>query len=142
MTAAAILVSHSFLPTLKLTYFTRPPPQFSDDEADDKRVVRSAKEKKFEVLHGFIKSIRNSMKIKDFNKMLTSYEDLLKAFEKARPVIAKEKEKDRAEEKSLKWLVGDSPRLHLLIILLIHLHLLLILLILHLLTLLTLLLLL
>ena len=104
-------------------------------------MVRSAKEKKFEVLHGFIKSIRNSMKIKDFNKMLTSYEDLLKAFEKARPVIAKEKEKDRAEEKSLKWLVGDSPRLHLLlIILLIHLHLLLILLIFHLLTLLLLLL--
>jgi len=86
---------------------------FSDDEADDKRVVRSAKEKKFEVLHGFIKSIRNSMKIKDFNKMLTSYEDLLKAFEKARPVIAKEKEKDRAEEKSLKWLVGDSPRFYI-----------------------------
>merc|ERR1719490_152394 len=51
------------------------------------------------------------MKIKDFNKMLTSYEDLLKAYEKARPVIAKEKEK--AEERSLKWLVGDSPRFYI-----------------------------
>merc|ERR1712142_890936 len=29
-------------------------------------------------------------KIKDFNKMLTSYEELLKAFDKAKPVIAKE----------------------------------------------------
>jgi len=63
---------------------------FSDDETDDKRVVRSAKEKRYEVLFTIIKSIRNSKKIKDFNKMLSSYEDLLKAFEKAKPVIAKE----------------------------------------------------
>ena len=64
--------------------------QFSDDEADDKRVVRSAKEKRYEILFNIIKSIRNSKKIKDFNKMLSSYEDLLKAYEKAKPVIAKE----------------------------------------------------
>jgi len=63
---------------------------FSDDEGDDKRVVRSAKEKRFEALYTIIKTIRNSMKIKDFNKMLTSYEDLLKAFDKAKPVIMKE----------------------------------------------------
>merc|ERR1712128_281589 len=63
---------------------------FSDDEGDDKRVVRSAKEKRYEALYTIIKSIRNSKKIKDFNKMLTSYEDLLKAFDKAKPVIAKE----------------------------------------------------
>merc|ERR1712089_59344 len=30
------------------------------------------------------------MKINDFNKMLTSYEELLKTFEKAKPVILKE----------------------------------------------------
>ncbi|XP_023337712.1 eukaryotic translation initiation factor 3 subunit C isoform X1 [Eurytemora carolleeae] len=41
-------------------------------------------------MFNLIKSIRNSKKIKDFNKMLTSFEDLLKAFEKAKPVIAKE----------------------------------------------------
>merc|ERR1712128_386040 len=63
---------------------------FSDDEGDDKRVVRSAKEKRYEALYTIIKTIRNSKKIKDFNKMLTSYEDLLKAFDKAKPVIAKE----------------------------------------------------
>jgi len=63
---------------------------FSDDETDDKRVVRSAKEKRYEALYNIIKSIRNSKKIKDFNKMLTSYEELLKAHEKAKPVIKKE----------------------------------------------------
>ena len=63
---------------------------FSDDEGDDKRVVRSAKEKRYEALYTIIKSIRNSKKIKDFNKMLTSYEELQKAFDKAKPVIAKE----------------------------------------------------
>ena len=74
--------------------------QFSDDEGDDKRVVRSAKEKRFEALYSIIKTIRNSMKIKDFNKMLSSYEELLKAFDKAKPVIVKEREKDKAEGKS------------------------------------------
>merc|ERR1712106_305838 len=63
---------------------------FSDDEADDKRIVRSAKEKRYEALYTIIKSIRNSKKIKDFNKMLSLYEDLLKAYDKAKPVILKE----------------------------------------------------
>ena len=63
---------------------------FSDDESDDKRVVRSAKEKRYETLYTIIKSIRNSKKIKDFNKMLSSYEELVKAFEKSKPVIMKE----------------------------------------------------
>jgi len=63
---------------------------FSDDEADDKRVVRSTKEKRYEALFNIIKNIRNSKKIKDFNKMLSSFEELLKAFDKAKPVIAKE----------------------------------------------------
>ena len=53
-------------------------------------MVRSAKEKRYEALYTIIKTIRNSKKIKDFNKMLTSYEELLKAFDKAKPVIAKE----------------------------------------------------
>ena len=86
--------------------------QFSDDEGDDKRVVRSAKEKRFEALYSIIKTIRNSMKIKDFNKMLSSYEELLKAFDKAKPVIVKEREKDKAEGKSTSWLVGDSPKFY------------------------------
>ena len=64
--------------------------QFSDDEEDTKRVVRSAREKRYELLHNIIKSIRNSKKIKDFNKMETSFQELTKAFDKARPVILKE----------------------------------------------------
>lgn len=63
---------------------------YSDDETDDKRVVRTEKEKRFESLNIIIKQIRNAKKIRDFNKMLTSYEDLSKAYEKAKSVIAKE----------------------------------------------------
>ena len=62
----------------------------SDEEDDVKRIVRSAKEKRYELLHTIIKSIRNSKKIKDFYKMETSFKDLCSAHEKAKPVIAKE----------------------------------------------------
>lgn len=62
---------------------------FSDDEEDTKRVVRSAKEKRYEQLLTIIKNIRNSKKIKDFNKMETSFQELCKAYEKAKSVIAK-----------------------------------------------------
>merc|ERR1712240_482442 len=63
---------------------------FSDDEGDDKRVVRSAKEKRYEALYTIIKTIRNSKKIKDFYKMETSFKELCSAHEKAKPVILKE----------------------------------------------------
>ena len=53
-------------------------------------MVRSAKEKRYEQLHNIMKSIRNSKKIKDFNKMETSFQELTKAYEKAKSVIAKE----------------------------------------------------
>ena len=52
------------------------------------------------------------MKIKDFNKMLTSYEELLKAYDKAKKVIVQEREKDKLEGKNTKWWVGDSPRFY------------------------------
>ncbi len=64
--------------------------QYSDEEEDRKRVVRSAKEKRYEQLHAIIKTIRNSKKIKDFYKMESSFIELTKALEKARPVIVKE----------------------------------------------------
>ena len=64
--------------------------QYSDDEDDIKRVVRSAKDKRYEALNEIIKNIRNSKKINDFNKMETLFMDLQKAFDKARPVVAKE----------------------------------------------------
>jgi translation initiation factor 3 subunit C len=63
---------------------------FSDDEEEVKRVVRSAKEKRYEELTNIIKQIRNYKKIKDMSSMLTSFEELQKAYVKALPVIAKE----------------------------------------------------
>merc|ERR1712060_129104 len=41
------------------------------------------------------------------------YEELLKAFDKAKPVIVKEREKDKSEGKGTSWLVGDSPRFYI-----------------------------
>ncbi|XP_065166678.1 LOW QUALITY PROTEIN: eukaryotic translation initiation factor 3 subunit C-like [Atheta coriaria] len=63
---------------------------FSDDDEEVKRVVRSTKEKRFEELTNIIKQIRNHKKIKDMSSMLTSFEDLQKAYVKATPVIVKE----------------------------------------------------
>lgn len=64
--------------------------QFSDEEEDVKRVVRSTKEKRYEELSNIIKSIRNYKKIKDMASLLSSFEDLTRAYAKALPVIAKE----------------------------------------------------
>ncbi|XP_017775369.1 PREDICTED: eukaryotic translation initiation factor 3 subunit C isoform X2 [Nicrophorus vespilloides] len=63
---------------------------FSDDEDEVKRVVRSTKEKRYEDLTNIIKQIRNFKKIKDMSSMLSSFEDLQRAYLKAAPVIAKE----------------------------------------------------
>ena len=62
----------------------------SDDEEDIKRVVRSAREKRYEDLNKIIKNIRNSKKIKDFTKMESGFLELVKAYEKAKPVVEKE----------------------------------------------------
>lgn len=63
---------------------------FSDDEEEVKRVVRSTKEKRYEELTNLIKLIRNYKKIKDMSSMLTSFEDLQRAYVKALPVVQKE----------------------------------------------------
>lgn len=52
--------------------------------------MRSAKEKRFEEIVGVIKLIKNQKKIKDISKILTSFENLTKAFVKAKNVIDKE----------------------------------------------------
>lgn len=64
--------------------------QFSDDEEETKRVVRSMKEKRYEELEGIIHSIRNHRKIKDFSSALASFEELQKAYTRAAPVVQKE----------------------------------------------------
>ncbi|XP_050050284.2 eukaryotic translation initiation factor 3 subunit C [Dermacentor andersoni] len=63
---------------------------FSDDEEEAKRVVRSTREKRFEELTDIIKQIKNHKKIKDMSKLLTSFENLTRAFQKAKVVIDKE----------------------------------------------------
>lgn len=64
--------------------------QFSDEEEEVKRVVRSQKEKRYEDLSNLIKAIRNHRKIKDMASILQSFEDLTRAYQKALPVISKE----------------------------------------------------
>lgn len=63
---------------------------FSEDEEDTKRVVRSAKEKRYEELKNIIKNIKNYKKNKDMSSLLSSFEDLCRAYTKALPVVQKE----------------------------------------------------
>ncbi|XP_050091177.1 eukaryotic translation initiation factor 3 subunit C [Anopheles aquasalis] len=63
---------------------------FSDEEEDIKRVVRSKKEKRYEDLTNIIKNIRNHKKIKDMSSVLVSFEEFMRAYTKALPVVMKE----------------------------------------------------
>ncbi|XP_057294670.1 eukaryotic translation initiation factor 3 subunit C-like [Hydractinia symbiolongicarpus] len=64
--------------------------QFSDDEDDTKRVVCSAKDKRFDILQTTIKYMRNSMKINDIAKIQTEYENLTKEYDKSKNVVERE----------------------------------------------------
>ncbi|XP_063048781.1 eukaryotic translation initiation factor 3 subunit C isoform X4 [Engraulis encrasicolus] len=72
------------------TTFTKQVLLLSDDEEDTKRVVRSAKDKRFEELTNLIKTIRNAMKIKDVSKCLEEFEQLCRAFVKSKNIVDKE----------------------------------------------------
>ncbi|XP_076120905.1 eukaryotic translation initiation factor 3 subunit C isoform X5 [Alosa pseudoharengus] len=72
------------------TTFTKQNLLLSDDEEDTKRVVRSAKDKRFEELTNLIKTIRNAMKIKDISKCLEEFEQLCRAFVKSKNIVDKE----------------------------------------------------
>ncbi|NP_001171836.1 eukaryotic translation initiation factor 3 subunit C [Saccoglossus kowalevskii] len=63
---------------------------FSDEEEDTKRVVRSAKDKRFDEIKSSIKQIKNHKKIKDIAKVLSGFEDLCKVYLKAKNIIEKE----------------------------------------------------
>lgn len=63
---------------------------FSDDEEDTKRIVRSAKEKRYEELKNIIKKIKNHKRVKDMSACFTSFEELTRAYAKALPVVQKE----------------------------------------------------
>jgi len=64
--------------------------QFSDDEEEVKRVVRSQKDKRFDELRGCVRTMKNHMKIKDMANVLTDFEVLTKTFDKAKKVVEKE----------------------------------------------------
>lgn len=70
--------------------YSKPPVLLSDDEEDTKRVVRSAKDKRFDELSNLIKTIRNAMKIRDVTKCLEEFELLCKAYSKAKTIVDKE----------------------------------------------------
>ncbi|XP_048581794.1 eukaryotic translation initiation factor 3 subunit C isoform X2 [Nematostella vectensis] len=63
---------------------------FSDEEEETKRVVRSQKDKRFDELSNVIKQLKNHKKIKDMAKCLTEFENLGRAFTKAKAVVDKE----------------------------------------------------
>ena len=62
----------------------------SSEEEDRRRVVKTTKERRYDMLTSIIKQVKNYKKIKDFSKLLTAYEELTKAFLKAKAVIDKE----------------------------------------------------
>ncbi|XP_016368836.1 eukaryotic translation initiation factor 3 subunit C isoform X2 [Sinocyclocheilus rhinocerous] len=72
------------------TTFSKQALLLSDDEEDTKRVVRSAKDKRFEELTNIIKTIRNAMKIRDMSKCLEEFEQLYRAFLKSKTIVDKE----------------------------------------------------
>ncbi|XP_041575442.1 eukaryotic translation initiation factor 3 subunit C-like protein isoform X3 [Taeniopygia guttata] len=62
----------------------------SEDEEDTKRVVRSARDKRYEELTNLIRSIRNAMKIRDVSRCLEEFELLGRAWAKAKGVVDRE----------------------------------------------------
>ena len=57
------------------------------DSSDEERVVKSAKDRAFETFEAHVKSIRNAMRIKDFNKVQSEFEALNKAIAKGKAII-------------------------------------------------------
>ncbi|RCN48509.1 PCI domain protein [Ancylostoma caninum] len=62
----------------------------SDSEDEEKRVVRTHKEKKFKELKDLIKQVNNAKNNKDFTKILSAFDDLVKVYEKSKTVFARQ----------------------------------------------------
>nr|CDJ90991.1 Eukaryotic translation initiation factor 3 subunit 8 and Proteasome component region PCI domain containing protein [Haemonchus contortus] len=62
----------------------------SDSEDEEKRVVRTHKEKKFKELKDHIKQVNNGKNNKDFTKILSVFDDLCKAYDKSKTVFARQ----------------------------------------------------
>jgi translation initiation factor 3 subunit C len=68
----------------------RKPQYFSSDEEEEKRVVRSQKDKRFDELKEIIHGMRNRQKIRDIFKLQTEFESLQKCYMKSRNILEKE----------------------------------------------------
>lgn len=68
-------------------------------------MVRSAKEKHYEELNNTIKLIRNHKKIKDVAKLLSGFEDLIKAYQKAKSSVIDKEEGGKVPKFYIKCLV-------------------------------------
>ncbi|CAF1190390.1 unnamed protein product, partial [Adineta ricciae] len=73
----------------------------SDDEEDVKRVVRSEKVKRYEEIEEIIKKIKHAMRIRDIGLVYECYENLVKAYEKAKRVLEKDQNLPRSLIKML-----------------------------------------
>ena len=62
----------------------------SDDDDDSKRVVRSARDKKWDNLAQTADSLKNHIKINDWNAVTADFDSLNKQLEKAKQIVAKE----------------------------------------------------
>jgi translation initiation factor 3 subunit C len=62
----------------------------SDEEEDVKRVVRSQKDKRYDELAETARAIKNSRKINDVAKVTQGFENLGRAYQKAKGVISQE----------------------------------------------------
>ncbi|CAJ0924287.1 unnamed protein product, partial [Mesorhabditis belari] len=62
----------------------------SDDEVEERRVVRAHKDRKYDELKGLIKKTKNAKNVKDFSKLYELFEELCKAFDKAKPILRRQ----------------------------------------------------
>lgn len=63
---------------------------YSDSEEEEKRVIKTEKQKRWGKLKEIKQSISQKMKINDFNALYTEFENLTKEFEKSKRVVEKE----------------------------------------------------
>ncbi|KAK2168655.1 hypothetical protein LSH36_15g12053 [Paralvinella palmiformis] len=64
--------------------------QWDETEEETRRVVKSQRDKRFDEMKDMIKTMRNHKKIKDMANILDDFEDLGKAYEKAKKIVEKE----------------------------------------------------
>uniref|UniRef100_A0A0G4GX82 Eukaryotic translation initiation factor 3 subunit C n=1 Tax=Chromera velia CCMP2878 TaxID=1169474 RepID=A0A0G4GX82_9ALVE len=62
----------------------------SSDESEGGRVVRAAKDKRWDEIREVIRKMKNGMKIRDYADLLSEYDSLLKAVTKAKNVVERE----------------------------------------------------